>query len=463
MFFWLGLRNAWGNRGRTVLGVASMAVAALVFMSGATLSRGYPAQAYFEARQLLGADLLLLPGKTVMSREDLAGADYVWRFVRKSLDRPDATLGFDAGPFSYGILQGLPVSQVKGVSEDRYREVLSLLRKEPSIKSATLKQSIPFLMPVTTSLGLSYCYGFLEARDIAEDIATWKMDQAVRSGKYLDPGDERGMSGIACAGWAGMRVFTFGMPELEVPRCRGRLESGLWVLDYADPLRAELRIRGAAYFIDSTSSRYSDPVIFVSRGTFAEIARRAGFPDAATYWGIGAAVKDMSELEDVIALLRRQYPDFTVIGVPYLAAAAGTQSGVPAGIPVDVREVTEALVFITAALLSAANLAVLMVSRKNEIGILRALGATRWNIACMVLSETMSIALIGAIAGSLLVQPAILWGLVSNKVPLAAAAERIGVPTARAVSFSLLSAASFGFLPVMRALKFTPAQVLRGE
>lgn len=467
MFFSLGLKNAWRNRGRTALGIVSMAVAAVIFLSSSTLSRGYPGIAFFEARQLLGGDILLLPGKTALSREDLATGGYAWRFQKKSLDRPDLALGFDTTPYAYGTIQGFPVSGDAGVNRDRYLQVLSSLQANGAVKTASIRQSLPFLMQVPATAGPTYAYGFLDARNVAEDLATWRMDSTVAAGGgYLDPGDP-GMTGVACSGWAALQLRANMPVNVEIPRYTGRTASdGAAYVDYENYSNASLKIKGVASFAEGGGYAlriFSEPAVFVSSSTFATLSQSAGYPDEATYWGISVTVKDMSELENVAGLLRREYPDFTTLPVSQLAGAKAARTSVSSGVPMDMRQVTEAIAFITAALLSATNLTVIMLSRKNEIGILRAIGATGWNIAWMVLTESVCISLLGALAGSIFTQPAILWQLLSNRIAVAQVAEIVGRGIGRAVAFAACTAVVFGFLPVARALRVTPAQVLRGE
>ena len=161
-------------------------------------------------------------------------------------------------------------------------------------------------------------------------------------------------------------------------------------------------------------------------------------------------------------MMQREYPDFTVISVPRMALAAAGGS-VPAGVPMDMKKVTEILAFLTAALLSATNLSVLMLTRKHEIGILRSIGATRWNIAVMVITESVCIALMGAVLGNLVVQPAVLLNILTNRVGADAVMLKSLANAKTSVAFSVAAAVLFGFLPLAKALRVTPAAVLRGE
>ncbi len=454
MFLALGLKNAWRNRGRTTLGIVSMGIAAMIFLSSTTLSQGYPAGAFLPARQLLGGDIVLLPGKYAISREDMAGG-YTWRFSTRSLDEPNLVMGFDTLPYSYGGMRGVPVAGGAEVPAERYEEVVAMLRNNPSVRGASIRKALPFL----ESGGNAYHYGFLDARDVEQDLSTRDMGSVVMMGSYLAP-EDRGPTGVGVAGWAGLPLPPTGYTMIEIPRYAAGY------LDYANPVEVPFAMKGTVTFVEGAGPSMrvlADPAVFVTPATLDSLAASAGYPEEATYWGISVTLKDMATAENVAAYLRREFTDFTVFPAPALTAAAVGRTAVSTGVPMDMRKVTEVIAFVTAALLSATNLTILMLSRKTEIGILRALGATRWNIACMVVTESVWISLLGALMGGLLTQPAILWQLLSNRVGRDVVLREVGGGLGRATAFAMASAVLFGFLPLTKALSVTPAQVLRGE
>ena len=469
MFFYLGLKNAWRNRGRTALGMVSMVMAALIFLSSNTLSKGYPAAAFFATRQLLGGDILLIPSKDAISREDIARGDYTWVFRKKTYDSPSLTMGFEPSSYSYGTIGGVLTEQAQVEKATQLRQALELLQRDTTIKSAAIRQSLPFLAVLPPEKGSpapqTFGYGFLDARDVQQDLDTWHIETMVSSGRYLDPSD-RGMVGVACGGWAGLPLLTGSTVKLYIPKFTGKsAEDGTPYLDYESAAPADVLIKGQVSFYEGSGSALrtmSEPVVFVSQSTLSAL-QASGYPEGSTCWGISVTVKDMSQLENIASGLRRQFPDFTVIAASALESAAAYRTGLSTGIPMDMRRVTQAMAFLTAALLSATNLTVLMLSRKNEIGILRALGATRLNIGIMVLTECVWIALLGSLAGSIIAQPAIIWQLLSNRAAAHVLIEEAGGGMARAVGFSVASAIIFGFLPIARALCITPDEVLSVE
>lgn len=455
MFVALGLKNAWRNRGRTALGVISMAVAAVIFMSGSTLSRGYPAGAYWEARQLVGGEILMLPEKITLSTDTLATGEYTWKFEKRSYDKPNLLMGFDSSPYRYGFMRGVPSGGEEESVLPRIHEVAAELRAESFVAGAMVREALPFLRQTQDKDALYYYeYGFVEPRDVVSDKERYKIEEALTSGwdRYLNEGEM--MTGVECL-WQNLSAFG----DLLFPSMS---EAGY---DYENSVAIRLDIVGEVSFRGPNPAlpAYANPVVFVTPETFSALKEATGVPDSMTTWGISVSVDNMADLESYIALLRRKYPDFTVYGIPQLAAAASNRESVASGVPMDMRRVTEALSFMVAALLSATNLSILMLARKNEIGILRALGATRWNITCMVLSESLWIAFLGSLIGSLLTQPAVLYQLMSNRLPSQTVISTVGVNLGKSLGFSLCAAVLFGFLPVAKALRVTPAQVMRGE
>lgn len=460
MFVALGLKNAWRNRGRTALGIISMAVAALIFMSGSTLSRGYPAGAYWTARQLVGGEILMLPEKITLSTDTLATGGYTWRFEKRSYDKPNLVMGFDPSQYRYGYMRGVPLDGEEDSIIPRIHEVVEELRADPFVTGVMARESLPFLVerheqsPLGEDLSY-YSYGFVEPRDIGGDMERYKIDQVPATGRYLAEDDL--MKGVLCEEWPFLRMD--GTSELLFPTMS---ESGY---DYENVVLERLEIVGSLRFPNSNPffPPFSNPVVFVTPETFAMLKEATGIPDSGTTWGISVSVKNMADLESYAALLRRQYPDFTVYGIPQLSAASTDRGSVGSGVPIDMRRVTEALSFMIAALLSATNLSILMLARKNEIGILRALGATGWDLTLMVLSECLCVAFLGSLIGSLLTQPAIIYQLLSNRIPSQTVIMTIATNLGKALGFSLGAAVLFGFLPVAKAVRVTPAQVLRGE
>ena len=232
MFVALGLKNAWRNRARTALGIISMAVAAVIFMSSSTLSKGYPAGAFWEARQLIGGEILMLPERIALSTDTLSAGGHTWRFERRSYDKPNLVLGFDPTPYWYG---GMVSSSAPA---ENLAEVAHELREDPSVLSVFERKSIPFLNETSDSRGPIYQYGFIEPRDVRSDIEVYRLDEALYWGRYLEPGNT--MEGVACSGWENLSV---GGSNISIPVLN---ESGTF--DYENSVRTRIEIVGRASF-----------------------------------------------------------------------------------------------------------------------------------------------------------------------------------------------------------------------
>jgi len=95
--------------------------------------------------------------------------------------------------------------------------------------------------------------------------------------------------------------------------------------------------------------------------------------------------------------------------------------------------------------------------RIHEIGLRRALGATRWRLAAQVLCEAASAGLLGGVAGAL---------LGSLLVPVLSHGWRIPPITrplwvVAAIAVSTLTALLAGLIPARAAMRVSPAESLR--
>lgn len=100
-----------------------------------------------------------------------------------------------------------------------------------------------------------------------------------------------------------------------------------------------------------------------------------------------------------------------------------------------------------------------VVERRREFGILKALGWTPWNIACMVLVESITLSLLGAGLGLALGY----GGLAAVREYLAIDVGALGLRVAALVgACGVLVGAAGGLYPAWRANRAAPAEILRG-
>ena len=99
-----------------------------------------------------------------------------------------------------------------------------------------------------------------------------------------------------------------------------------------------------------------------------------------------------------------------------------------------------------------------VMERRGEIGLRRALGATRRHIALQFVSEALALALVGGVLGVLLgAGLAVSYALSQQWVPIIPAVAVFGGITA-AVAIGAIA----GFYPAMRAARLSPTEALRG-
>ena len=461
MFISLGIQNAWRNRSKFVPGIISMCIAAIIFTVSVNLSKGYPPKAYFPARQMLAGDIILVAEKYMISQEDIRSQQFKWEFAFKSLDMPTSFLGLDQIPYIHGYISGVKADN-NTVTPGRIEEVAGLIGANRIVKNVAVKMALPCLVKYgSQSDGTPrYMYAFLEARDVVEDINTWNMPETVVAGSYFGHENPGQIAGVVCRGWMGISLQAGEPVSIEIPLYR----TG-WP-DYENCIHLEMQIMGSVAFQEGVpggtrSASYRNPSIFVTEESFRYLCHMVECPVDNTRWGIAVTLNDLSNLENIVSLFQREYPEFTVLSVPSLAETFISGFPQPTGIPMDMSLITQILAFITAALLSATNLSVLMLGRKTEIGILRSLGATSSNIITMVLAESMFVSFTGAILRILITRPLNILTLILNKIDtqiiLAGELADIGTIMAYSLGVSIV----FGLMPVAKALKATPSQVLR--
>jgi putative ABC transport system permease protein len=99
-----------------------------------------------------------------------------------------------------------------------------------------------------------------------------------------------------------------------------------------------------------------------------------------------------------------------------------------------------------------------VMERRGEIGLRRALGATRRHIALQFVSEALALALVGGVLGVLLgAGLAVAYALSQSWMPIIPAVAVVG-GIAAAVGIGALA----GFYPAMRAARLSPTDALRG-
>jgi putative ABC transport system permease protein len=118
------------------------------------------------------------------------------------------------------------------------------------------------------------------------------------------------------------------------------------------------------------------------------------------------------------------------------------------------------LVLVASTLGVAASATTSVLERTREIGLMKALGASRWRVGVLFLSEAGAIGLIGGLLGSafgMLLAQAIARSVFGGAVPFSV------IPAVASASMGICVAGCASMLPVYRAAGIQPGIVLRGE
>ncbi len=119
-----------------------------------------------------------------------------------------------------------------------------------------------------------------------------------------------------------------------------------------------------------------------------------------------------------------------------------------------------ALVLVAGALTVAGTLNTLVIERRAEVGLMKALGAADRRVAGLFLAEVLSVGTVGAIVGyGAGLALAIAIGRRVFETTIAPAAW--GLPATLLIGLAVTLAA--GFVPVRQAMAIDPARTLRGE
>ncbi|MBV8856416.1 MAG: ABC transporter permease [Acidobacteria bacterium] len=169
-----------------------------------------------------------------------------------------------------------------------------------------------------------------------------------------------------------------------------------------------------------------------------------------------------AELDTIIARLAAQYPETQAAGQRVvLTPLADYLFG-------DAKPALWALFAATALLLlvGAANIANLMLaratSRRRELAVRVALGASRWRLAVQLLVESLLLALAGGAAGLLLASwlVELLAALAPADIPRLEDVSLSGAAVVASVTFTLITTAVFGLLPALSASRFKLSETL---
>lgn len=457
----MALRNVRRNLSRSLLALASMAVAAAILTGTMSMDQGYPRGAFWEHRRLAGADVVIYASRAALP--GLGGVEKLqWE------------LGLDQ--HHSDLVQHFPVLARQGHLALPEQRALDLERLPDGLDHAGIAGVEPFLaMPAFVQVPGSrqVLPVVLRGRHLEVDASVWQVTE-------LTPADD---GALVCLvnrevppGWPNFSQHP--VLVVEVPRVVAHGPAGT-IYDYTHRYQFTLEIRGVYAFPASVTDAVArgreaaeaaeapgylpSNQIFLPAGTLERMFVKAGGTGGFRYvHQLGVRVDDMVQAREVAAYLQERIPWARVFTLPQLVRASWGQAG---QVPVsrDVTQVFIYLAFALAGMLVTTNMLILVAQRRKEIGVLKAIGASSGEIVLMVLGETLVLAGLGSFLGFALVRGFYLLIYLASGVSL----TRVGLGTLQAASYvtglASLTALLAGLVPSVIAARSTAREVLRHE
>ncbi|MGE5654985.1 MAG: ABC transporter permease [Bacillota bacterium] len=483
MFIRLGYLNTARNITRSILAIVSMAVAAVILTSTLTISRGYPREAYRAHRQMIGGEIvgysLKFSGQlpTVEQSEQLK----FWRLENSALsDLPV----FHPELFTSGYL---------AQNQDRPRSFQPADIYEIAAQPGVAGLYPYYLMPAHTIYGPDNEFSYqspLRGRSLELDCLGGGLEQNVVNGLYFTPEDDGRLVAVVSS-WQPLpkqaesptvgSSITVNIPAITYRDGRIDLDFEHSVAKRLDVIgQMELPTRVASSGDLTEQLYWHTTEVQIPLATWRALWKEVGGADYLPY-EMAIHVNDLTFLEDTVLQLNRSFPQFTFVSVPKQAVMAGnrnliersytlpavamqaTEDVAQSGLPQDLRKPLLVLIYLNAALIVAANMLTAVNERKQEMGILKAVGARSWDIMVMALTEAFLLSVIGATLGFLLIR---IFGAITqltNHHSLLRVLWSVVMDYGIVIGSTALASLLFGLLPALKLSRLTAMEVLRND
>ncbi len=500
----LALKNVQKNANRSLLAILGMAIAAAIMTGSISMRTGYNNLAFIDYRRFMQADVVIFPKKlhvdsdAVRQRatEEWSTVDYQPTFGSDmlSLEPRLAEEGFLAPP--------------GGEPDIDLAALRKALAGQPNIAGVHPLFVVPAMLSVQTEGEKTPRFYRVPVR--GEDVLAaerWGGGPPIVDGRELLPSDDGTVymtpsqdALVDAKADAHPSVPLGSALKLYFPAVRGE-ENGRPVYDWSD-LRvfsftvvghysmptgpAQLWTEDGRPVVSEYDGRaitvptfWDAPDIIVPSKTLASVYRQLGGTEQTRADQVGISLDSMYLAKQTASELQKAFPDYSVYTVPNLIRLAGEnvraiqtadggiryQRGLSRQmvLPADLSRTFLALSFAIAGLLVATNMFILVAQRRQEIGILRAIGASSREVFGLILAEVVGLSVVGALAGFLFIRLGVTVLLFFSKVSLAEAGLSTLSAAIQVVGLSVLVAILFGLLPAWEAARSTTAEVLRHE
>ncbi|MGE5654690.1 MAG: ABC transporter permease, partial [Bacillota bacterium] len=410
MFIRLGFLNVSRNLARSLMAIISMAVAAVFFTTTISLTGGYPKDGYRMYSQMIGGEVAAYAAKFTgaLPTENHA---IPWKLVTPV---PEATTDlpvFRPEIFAEGFLS-MGGSGISTFSPQDIQRIAS----QPGVQGAYPYYLMPGRVEAWNGPGVFYSAP-LRGRDLA--VEDPEIARFLVEGRYFSVEDyskpvaiisryqmaPEGVKSAELGDWIRIKIPTITMRD------------GLPIYNYQQFIERELEVIGILELPTRIVSWINEfglweqeqiywhtSEIQLPLGTWQTLYRHAGGSDYQPVQ-VSVNVPDMSTLENRVSELNQSFPEFSFISIPNQAQTAWSKQLIertyraPKGLlqypepwqhsalALDLRGLLLSLLYLIAGIIVAGNMLRSVRERKDEMGVLKAIGARRVDVVVMVLTE----------------------------------------------------------------------------
>lgn len=506
----LALKNVQKNANRSLLAILGMAIAAAIMTGSISMRTGYNNLAFIDYRAFMQADVVVYPKQmhvdsgAVRQRatEEWVSTDY------------QPTFGSDLLTLEPRLVEQGFLAPPGGEPDIDLAALRKALAGQPNVAGIDPLFVVPAMLSVQVEGEKAPRFYRVPVR--GQDIQAaerWGGGPPIQNGRGLTARDEstaHTWSGAASA-WVSSRValvdargpalpgmYVGSVLKLYFPAVLGE-EAGRPVYDWSDLREFTFNVVGRYAIPTGLAQLYTEdgqpvvtergpvvipsfwdvPDIIVPSQTLATVYRALGGSEQTRADQVGIAVDSMYLAKQTAAEIQKLFPDYGVYTVPNLVRLAGENvraiqtadgsiryehgRGGQMVLPADLSRTFMLLSFAIAGLLVATNMFILVAQRRQEIGILRAIGASSREVFALILAEVAGLSVVGALAGFVVIRLGVTVLLFFSKVSLTEAGLSTLSAGAQVVGLSVLVAILFGLLPAWEAARSTTAEVLRHE
>jgi len=471
-FLKLGAGNAWRNLARSLIAIVSMSFAAGFLTYSISLSRGYAQMLKADCRSILGGEI------TVYARQFggvIPEGDSAWTHTFL------ANSNFsDISMFHPELLKGGYLSSDQQQISFSASDLQALENALPEISFVYPRYQMP-----GTTIDVNRRNTPLRGRDAAFDSLQAKHPStAMQAGRWFTAEDEGQMVAVVSAfqnlPYGSMAPQVGTSCVVEVPRIT-------YVDDEPIFLRGETisytftvigRIEVPTREVNSIMHYWQLPEVQIPLGTWFTIWQEIGGAEYRPEQ-VSLGYRDMSQLEDATMELRNAFPHFTItssiehiqqaerrglienidiLGHELVADVSGQTA-----MPLDLRLPFSLLIFANAALVLASNLLIVVSERREEIGILKAVGSRRIEVVSMVVGEGILIAGFGAALGFLFFRIPAMFNQMLSGIGMVTILGSLAFDALIVFGATLAFTVVFALLPGFRTASLPVMEVMRSE